>query len=204
MKQYLGLTLIAFLFSCNSDLRQIENQNEDAAQTVLPNFSENEIQYLAEGKKIAGEAQGVLGKNLMNAIQTKGTKYAVEFCNIEAINLTDSMAVLLNASIKRVSDLPRNNKNQANNAELAHIQTMKDQINLGEAPNPLLAEIDGKMVGYYAILTNSMCLNCHGDKKLNIQPETFDKIKSLYPSDKAIGYGANQLRGMWVVEMDKK
>src|SRR5690606_8938406 len=145
-----------------------------------------------EGKKIAGEAQGVLGKNLMNAIQTKGTKYAVEFCNIEAINLTDSMAVLLNASIKRVSDLPRNNKNQANNAELAHIQTMKDQINLGEAPNPLLAEIDGKMVGYYAILTNSMCLNCHGDKKLNIQPETFDKIKSLYPSDKAIGYGANQ------------
>mgnify|MGYP001556941193 CR=1 FL=1 len=74
----------------------------------------------------------------------------------------------------------------------------------GETRESLTVEINGKMVGYYAIVTNTMCLKCHGDKDVTIEPETFEKIKTLYPSDKATGYAANELRGMWVVEMDKK
>ena len=206
MRALLALFIVSTLWGCSSSEQQSNELNKNGATVLIEdqNVAEAGIDYLAQGKKIAGEAQAVLGKNLMNAINTKGTKYAVEFCNIEAMSLTDSMATLLNASIKRVTDLPRNSKNQANAGELAHIQQMKDQIKQGETPNPFLAEIDGKMIGYYAIVTNAMCLNCHGDKNVTIESETFDKIKALYPKDKATGYGTNQLRGMWVVEMDKK
>lgn len=206
MKTIFGLIIVATLFSCNSTSNEEQELDklEQAAQMQEQNIAEESIDYLTEGKQIAGEAQATLGKNLMNAINSKGTKYAVEFCNIEAMKITDSMATLLNASIKRVTDQPRNSKNQANAVELKNIQVMKDQIAKGEMPNPLLTESDGRMIGYYAIMTNSMCLNCHGEKNITIESETYDKIKALYPSDKATGYGENQLRGMWVVEMDKK
>ena len=53
-------------------------------------------------------------------------------------------------------------------------------------------------------MTNIMCLQCHGKPDKDILPNTLTKIGSLYPEDKAIGYGVDELRGIWVVEMDKK
>ena len=49
-----------------------------------------------------------------------------------------------------------------------------------------------------------MCLQCHGNKENDISTGTLTKINTLYPKDKAIGYGINQVRGLWVVEMIKK
>lgn len=200
----IGFVIVASSYGCNNNNLSQNTETEKAAKADVIKLPETEINYLSEGKKIAGEAQAVLGKNLMNAINTRGTKYAVEFCNIEAIPLTDSMAKLLGASVKRVTDKPRNIKNQANEAALMHIKNMKDEMGKGEMPKPAMVEINGKMVGYYAIVTNAMCLKCHGVKGRNIEPETFKKISVLYPSDKATGYAANELRGMWVVEMDKR
>jgi Protein of unknown function (DUF3365) len=60
------------------------------------------------------------------------------------------------------------------------------------------------MTGYYPILTNAMCLQCHGKPNVDISITTLDKIHALYPDDRATGYVVNELRGLWVVEMDKK
>lgn len=51
-------------------------------------------------------------------------------------------------------------------------------------------------------MTNGMCLQCHGTIGQEVSSETFTKIKELYPKDRATGYGLNELRGIWVVEMD--
>jgi len=109
-----------------------------------------------------------------------------------------------NAHIKRVSDKPRNPENKANEAELAYINELKEALANGEQLKPKVTEIDGRMVGYYAIETNQMCMQCHGSKDKDILPETFTNIKSKYPDDKATGYSPNQVRGIWVVSMDKK
>jgi hypothetical protein len=50
-------------------------------------------------------------------------------------------------------------------------------------------------------ITNDLCLNCHGEPGQDITAETLRAINTHYPEDKAIGYRANQLRGIWVVEM---
>ena len=202
----LGLAIVFAItfYSCNNENSKQETTSEEAVKIDVKNEAENQIDYLAEGKIIATSSQGVLGKNLTNAIKTGGTKYAVEFCNVEAIPLTDSMAHELGATIKRVTDKTRNSNNQANENELALINHMKEELSSGKTPTPQMVEINGKMVGYYGIVTNEMCVKCHGDKKADIETQTYKKIQALYPSDKAMGYAVNELRGMWVVEMDKK
>lgn len=159
--------------------------------------------YKAQGKEFALQTKAILGKNLMGAIKDKGTLHALEFCNTRAYPLTDSMATALQAHIKRVSDQPRNPKNEANEVEMGYIQQMKEAIAQGGSPQAYIQKNADQVTGYYPIMTNGMCLQCHGDNKQAIKPEVSEKIAQLYPNDKATGYAANQLRGIWVVEMNK-
>lgn len=159
-----------------------------------------EIPDLEKGQHKALAVKSVLGKNLMGKLKNDGTIAALAFCNINALSLTDSMAILQDAKIKRVSDKPRNEIAQANSNELDIIQTFKDSLMTSGNITPILLTEGNSKKGYYPILTNQMCLQCHGAIEKDINKETFEKINSLYTNDKAIGYGLNELRGMWVVE----
>ncbi|MCP9767121.1 DUF3365 domain-containing protein [Lacihabitans sp. LS3-19] len=163
----------------------------------------DEQYYLDLGKNISSTTQAVLGKNLMNAMAKGGPEYALEFCNSKAYPLTDSMALVHKTSIKRVSDKARNPLNQANRLEKSIIVSVKEQLKNGESPKSEIREVKGKMVAYYPIVTNAMCLQCHGKVNQTVQQKTFDKINDYYPKDQALGYDVNQLRGLWVVEMQK-
>ena len=92
-----------------------ENWSQSGKKYVEP---KKEKTYADIGLEYALGTKKVLGKNLMVAIQKKGTLEALSFCNIQAIPLTDSMSIKFNASIKRVSDKNRNPNNKANTEEL--------------------------------------------------------------------------------------
>lgn len=175
-----------------------------SAKMASENESYEDLDYQSLGKQIALSTKSVLGKNLMSAIKEGGSHSAVEFCNTKAIPLTDSMATHLNAKVKRVTDKPRNADNSANAKELQYIASSKEKLSRGEELAPHMFESNGKMIGYYPITTNEMCMQCHGSTDSNVDKLTQSKIKELYPNDKATGYGINELRGIWVVEMDKR
>lgn len=158
---------------------------------------------LEKGQNIAMKTKGVLGKNLLSAINSKGTENALAFCSNKAIALTDSMAASLDAKVKRVSDRNRNPKNKANAAELAYIESAKEALSNGEKILPQLTTIGNQEIGYYPIMTSQMCMQCHGQKNKEVVPATLAKIEQLYPKDLATGYKVNELRGIWVVEMEK-
>lgn len=188
-------TIATYLFETsldNSTWYEEEKKKKPAASVPLS--------YEEQGLAIAMQTKGVLGKNLLNAITNQGVENALAFCSTQAYPLTDSMSNVLNAKIKRVSDKNRNPQNAANEAELAYIQVGKETLKKGEKIKPLVTETAGKVVAYYPILTDKMCLQCHGKPKEEILPKTWSKIKSLYPKDLAIGYGEKELRGIWVVE----
>jgi len=174
----------------------VEEKNKLAA-------SSTKLTPLQQGKEFAMKTKSTLGKNLLNAIKTKGTEGAVEFCSTKAIPLTDSMAVALNAKIKRVSDKNRNPNNYANDNELKYINSAKDALANGEEVKPVIFNRDSTFVGYYPIVTNTMCLQCHGQQGSQITDATYKMIHESYPDDKATGYGENELRGIWVVEFDQ-
>ncbi len=156
------------------------------------------------GQSIAMQTKSVLGKNLLHAINKNGTENALSFCSTKAIPLTDSIALILNAKIKRVSDKNRNPNNQASAQELAYIKKSKDLIAKNLPVKPELSTLNNKNIGYYPITTNKMCMQCHGAPQIDINTNTLTKIQNIYPNDKAIGYKENELRGIWVIEMDKK
>lgn len=172
-------------------------------QKQYPQTSFEDLPNAERGLKYAMTTKAVLGKNLMGTIQKKGVLEALEFCNIKAYHLTDSMAVVHNALIKRVTDQPRNPNNKANSEELAYINTFKQVIANNEEPKPIVKEQDSKVHVYYPITTNTMCLQCHGKPNATIETSTLSRINTLYPNDKAIGYKANEVRGIWSITFNQ-
>ena len=194
------LILLSATFIITESCNNTTTKNAEAV--LIDSVAETSETFEEKGLRLAMSTKAILAKNLMLAIQQKGPENAVEFCNTKALHLTDSTAAL-NASIKRVSDKPRNKNNKANEQEEAFINKLKTQLANGEKPVAETHETADKIIGYYAIETNKMCLQCHGAKDKDINAATLRKINSLYPDDKATGYAENQIRGIWVVEMKK-
>src|SRR5690606_20267398 len=101
------LLTITALSACTNPKQQTISGEEKAA--VIP-----------MGDSISMELKNVLLQNVGEAIQKGGTDYAVEFCNIQAMPLTDSIADHLKVYIQRLSDKNRNPDNA--------IQTQMDSI----------------------------------------------------------------------------
>ncbi len=162
------------------------------------------IQYEVLGLEYAMAVKTTLGKNLIQAINLGGSEYAVGFCHTRAIPLTDSVSQMQKAEIQRVSDRSRNPENTANDTERSIIDKWKLKIEAGEEMLPELIEWNQKIIAYYPIETNAMCLQCHGVPGKDISETTMKTITSLYPNDLATGYGENQLRGLFKVVIEKE
>lgn len=189
IRMFIFIALGILIISCN---KKPKEETTDISEEVKETL-----------QKYALETKGVLGKNLMNAINKQGTEKAIEFCSTKAIVLTDSMGTAFNANLKRVSDQPRNSLNMANENETAFINELKEKVSKGEKMSPKFTASDGKITGYFPIETNAMCLQCHGSKDLDIKPNVLKKIVQLYPKDQATGYKENQIRGIFVVTQNK-
>ena len=155
------------------------------------------------GMHYALSTKTTLGENLIGTIQKKGIVSALEFCNIHATPLTDSMATVHNAIINRVTDKPRNPKNKASILESEYLEIFKSQVASGKEVKPIVNKQGNEVQFYYPIVTNTLCLQCHGKPNDDIKPLTLKKINDLYPKDEAIGYTENEVRGIWSIHFTK-
>ncbi|WP_405611184.1 DUF3365 domain-containing protein [Polaribacter sp. Asnod1-A03] len=162
---------------------------------------DNEV-YIKKGLNFALTTKAVLGKNLISKIQQEGALAALKFCNIKAYPLTDSMSIVHNANIKRVSDKPRNLKNKANTEELKYINVFKGDVKQQIESKPVIVTTDDNVQFYYPIKTNAMCLQCHGINN-KVKENTAEMLKKLYPNDLALGYNDNEVRGIWSISYNK-
>ena len=65
-------------------------------------------EYLQKGAEIANLTQAELLKNVSYAMEKGGPEYAIEFCNIRALSLKDSLSRLNNCQIRRIALKYRN------------------------------------------------------------------------------------------------
>lgn len=199
---FLTSILILLAISC----KQKANQNSEvkySSQETKANNEFDESQLLEKGRSISMKAQKLLASNLIQTINSKGTEQALKFCSEKAVPLTDSIAKSLDAYVKRVSDKTRNPANKANEVELAYIKKNKQNLLEGKSIDPELIISDEKIIGLYPIVTNGICLQCHGQPNVDITPSTLAIIDQIYPQDQAKGYKTAELRGIWVIEMAK-
>ena len=187
----------------DANFQQAHRKGKGLSECQCMLFEDDQTDYTDVGMEYALAAKTTLGKNLMKAIQTNGTTGAISFCNVEALKLTDSISVMKNAIIKRVSDKPRSTQNRANTEELGYIELFKRMVASGDEVTPIVNVADGEVNFYYPITTNAMCLQCHGKPEEQIELETLALLKKRYPDDMAVGYDVNEVRGIWAIQFEE-
>lgn len=189
-KNFIAVSIVfVVLLSCNSGSSEKNN--------IAPEVYSN---YLQKGNEISSLAQGVLLANTGKAVQQGGAEYAVEFCNLRASSIIDSLNQANNCVISRVSEKNRNPQN------ILQDETDKDlwAYFSGNSPEPVndtLVQQSGELVFYKPIRTGMpACLKCHGTVGEEIDRATYEKLQKLYPADLATGYHLNDFRGMWKIK----
>lgn len=185
-KLALSLAAILFIVSCNSR----QQKTDESSKTI------DTASYLQKGDSISAIVQKVLLTNVMQAMKSGGSGYAVSFCNEQAMPLTDSLAKAHNCLIQRVSDKYRNPTNKLT----AQDQEVWTKIASTATANTLSGSENGQVVFYKPIkIAMPACLTCHGTAGKEMDPKTFEIIKQKYPDDLATGYKEGDLRGMWKI-----
>lgn len=189
----LGLLVLA----CNQPSKVEEDVPKQDNQ-YTPN-----INYLGVSVSVAITTKKALGAELKAAMNRGGVEEAVNYCNLNALSLTDSIALRYNATIKRATDKPRNPQNAATAAELEYMEQFRLEIASDGKVNPVIVE-KGDSIHFFApIALEAFCLTCHGTKGKDITDENYAFINAKYPEDKAISYSADDLRGVWHISYPK-
>lgn len=187
------LGLVAVLFSCNQ-----QEEKQEIQQPLEPT-----INYEGVSLVVMEETKKTLGGELKAAMERGGVAEAVDYCNVHALTLTDSIGKRYTATVKRVTDKPRNPANAANDAELAQMAKWRNLIATGDQ-RVVTAEESAEARNFYMpIKIDALCLNCHGIPGETLTAEHQVLIETKYPNDMATGYQLGELRGLWHISFKK-
>ena len=184
-------TGILLLVACSNN-PQMESDSLQEEQSI------NTQKYVEQGRNISQKMQGILLSNVSSAMQNGGSAHTIEFCNMRAIPLTDSLSEVEGVKISRISDKNRNPNNVASSNEL---ELMK-QFKMNNVKDTVLSWDNNENYIYYSTIKTGMpaCMKCHGSVGTDISPETLNALDSLYPEDKARNYALGDFRGLWKIE----
>ena len=189
--RFITLFLIFFMISsCGRNEKKAAQKEEFIKQ-----------EYLQKGGEIVNLTQSELLKNVSHAMKIGGPAYAVDFCNIRAMFLKDSLSRLNDCQIKRIAIKYRNP------VDMPQTKTEKKQLyqyqvasQKGESIKPKVYFFDDRIEYYQPIfIDKGACLICHGNPGKQIAEETLEKIKAQYPNDLATGFELNDFRGAWKI-----
>lgn len=174
------ILLAALLFSCSG--QQTENS--------IPN---------PELKIRGAEITAAVGKTLVGTVQKHmaegGVAQAVQFCQLNALPITDSLSQLHGVTIKRTALKTRNQSNQPDSLERVFLN---NYLASGNYDSQLVSTKTGTAY-FEPIVLKGFCQTCHGTPGAEMAFETDSIIKSIYPTDQAAGFAEGDFRGMWAL-----
>lgn len=160
--------------------------------------------WVGEARKVAGSVPPKLLAVLTEEIGKNGPEGAILVCRDKAPQLAKAASDETGWSIRRVSLRNRNPRAVPDAWERAALEDFDRRAASGESAATLeKAEIvtDGGKQSYRymrALPTQALCLNCHGSPE-QLSPAVVEKLKALYPDDKAIGYRPGDIRGAMTI-----
>lgn len=190
MKNILYLLCLILTISCS------KAPQEQSAEKI-------DSTYIIKGNRIAKISFETISGELQKALANGSIEIALRYCNVHAYPIADSLAAVYSVSIKRVSDKNRNPRNKTDKMGNFMMKGFGIDLSEGNDLSPKLVMKDDSVIFYKPIITQALCLNCHGVPGKDITFSNDSLIQSLYPRDKAVGYQANQLRGLWRIGFKK-
>ena len=189
--------LLTFVFwDCkNSTTKKEKKQSLTTEQKTI---------YLDKGKQIAAATFTALSQQLQKAVKEGGIPNAIQYCNLSAYPITDSLSQTHQAQIRRTSLKNRNPKNSPSALEKEVLEAFSAKVVAGQPLKPVIKSLDNQTIGFFApIMVNDFCLKCHGKIGEALTEMDNKTIKQFYPMDKATGYAGGNLRGMWSISFKK-
>lgn len=161
--------------------------------------------YIKVGDSITTETQKLLLKNVSEQIKQNGLVAAVDFCNVNALMLTNTLADKT-MQIERLTNKNRNDNNLITiNLDKKAWEELSKNFLEKKSTEPVVLQDNNKVYYYKAIpLGMPTCLQCHGSKQSDISAEVQEVLQIKYPNDKAFDYKLGELRGMWKMTFERQ
>lgn len=157
------------------------------------------------GEEISSKLIVALQQELVSAMSKGGAVNAIEVCSIKAFEIAEGLAKETRAiRVSRISERNRNPLSRPDDFDRNVIaEFMRSKKESGSYPVFVVKERENSHFYYRPVIIGELCLKCHGEKE-KMAPEVRNKIDSIYPDDRATGYGKGDLRGLVRVEMRKE
>ena len=147
------------------------------------------------GDSLTATADTLLRRTLARELAAGGVAQAMTFCRPETYHAVDSLAGVLKATARRVSERPRN---PARQAPLLANEMRPDTVRT-------IKRLSQEVFFYQRpiVLNNQLCLRCHGEVGKDISAADYAIIKQKFPQDKATGYQLGQPMGAWQLSLQR-
>ena len=187
----IAILAIFIITGCTNDSLVITDPSPEEIQRIMP-----------AAKQVSQELLLALKTELQSAIATGGFEEAIAVCNLKAIPVSkiveqSSSSVI---RVKRTTSQYRNPFNAPDEIEklaLGYFQNL--MVKNEPLPDNYIQKVSHADSAWYyffkPIKMDILCLGCHG-KPENIDPDVWNRIKELYPEDKATGYEEGDFRGL--------
>lgn len=160
--------------------------------------------WVGDARKVATSIPPKLVAVLTEEMGKGGAEGAITVCRDVAPQMAKAASAETGWAIRRVSLKNRNPRAVPDAWEHAALVDFDRRAAAGESPATLeKAEVvaeGGKQYYRYvrALPVQSLCLNCHGAPE-QLTPAVRQKLKELYPDDKATGYKPGDIRGAMTI-----
>ena len=155
-------------------------------------------QHVSESRALVQEFTKSLKRELMLGMQAGGPVYAIGVCNVNAPAIALALQNESGWDVGRTSLRIRNPGNSPDNWERHILETFEERLLAGEKASEIeyyeVVQEDGDEVFRYmkAIPTAELCESCHGSA---LDAAVKERLRELYPMDRARGYRAGDIRG---------
>lgn len=191
MSIVIRIAVIFLIAGCTNDSLVISDPTTEEIQRIAP-----------AGKQATQELLLTLKSELQAAIADGGFEEAIAVCNLKAIpvsNIVEQSSSNI-IRIKRTTQKYRNPLNAPDEIEKQALEYFQNLITKNEAlPENYIQKVSQADSTYFyffkPLKMDILCMGCHG-KTENIDPQVLNRIKELYPDDKAIGYAEGDFRGL--------
>jgi hypothetical protein len=163
--------------------------------------------WVGDARKVATSIPPKLVAVLTDEMAKGGPEGAIGVCKDVAPQLAKAASAETGWAIRRVSLKNRNPRAVPDAWERAVLEDFDRRAAAGEAPATLekaeIVVVAGKQEYRYmrALPVQSLCLNCHGTPE-QLTPADSQKLKELYPDDKAVGYKPGDIRGAMTIRKE--
>ncbi|WP_201984370.1 c-type heme family protein [Hymenobacter rubidus] len=193
------LAVVLSIVACRPD--QIEHLKDskrigiEAENWEVKRIMPNDLLRAARwaGDSLTATADTLLRRTIARELATGGVAHAMSLCQPETYRFVDSLAGVLKATTRRVSERPRNPANRG--------VLLPEELKPDTARSIKRLSQEVFFYGRPIVLNNSVCLRCHGEIGKDISAADYALIKQKFPQDQATGYRLGQAMGAWQLSL---